>query len=84
MSVVWSVCMGESTAHRKATPILFDRQRQLLALLDAFGGTAGNLDFQNSSSCIAKNLTYQRVPAVGVVFLGIVSSPCRSCLTASE
>lgn len=38
--------MEASTARRKATPILFDRQRQLLALLDAFGGTAGNLDFQ--------------------------------------
>jgi hypothetical protein len=26
--------------------MLFERQRQLLTLLDAFGGTAGNLDFQ--------------------------------------
>ena len=30
----------------RATPILFDRHRQLLTLLDAFGGLAGNLDFQ--------------------------------------
>jgi hypothetical protein len=30
----------------KPTHALFDRQRQLLTLLDAFGGTAKNLDFQ--------------------------------------
>ena len=30
----------------KAKPRLFARQRQLLALLDAFGGRVGNLDFQ--------------------------------------
>lgn len=27
-------------------PVLFDRQRRLLALLDAFGGRLGNVDFQ--------------------------------------
>lgn len=30
----------------RATPLLFERQRQLLSLLDALGGSAGNLDFQ--------------------------------------
>jgi uncharacterized protein (DUF488 family) len=30
----------------KSTPLLFERQRHLLALLDALGGHAGNLDFQ--------------------------------------
>lgn len=30
----------------RTTPMLFDRQRQLLTLLDALGGSAGNLDFQ--------------------------------------
>ena len=33
-------------ARAKPTHTLFDRQRQLLTLLDAFGGTAKNLDFQ--------------------------------------
>jgi hypothetical protein len=32
---------------RKTKPMLFDRQRQLLTLLDALGGRAANLDFQN-------------------------------------
>lgn len=32
---------------RKITPTLFDRQRQLLTLLDALGGRAANLDLQN-------------------------------------
>lgn len=31
---------------RKSGPILFDRQKCLLALLDALGGRMGNLDFQ--------------------------------------
>lgn len=30
----------------KSVPILFERQRQLLSLLSALGGRAGNLDFQ--------------------------------------
>ncbi|CAM4535860.1 MULTISPECIES: DUF488 domain-containing protein [Myxococcus] len=30
----------------RTTPMLFSRQRQLLQLLDALGGTAGKLDFQ--------------------------------------
>ncbi len=34
------------TATARATPVLFARQRQLLTLLDALGGRAGNLDFQ--------------------------------------
>ncbi len=34
------------TPRATSTTILFDRQRQLLTLLDAFGGSAGNLDFQ--------------------------------------
>ncbi|WP_441288588.1 hypothetical protein ACSRUE_42725 [Sorangium sp. KYC3313] len=39
-----------TTAHArtstKTTPMLFARQRQLLQLLDAVGGSAGKLDFQ--------------------------------------
>ena len=31
---------------RSASPVLFERQRRLLTLLDALGGTAENLDFQ--------------------------------------
>lgn len=31
----------------RTTPMLFSRQRQLLQLLDALGGTSGMLDFQN-------------------------------------
>jgi uncharacterized protein (DUF488 family) len=31
---------------KASSPLLFDRQRQLLTLLDAIGGAAGNLDFQ--------------------------------------
>jgi hypothetical protein len=38
--------MGATRPRAKATANLFDRQRQLLTLLDAFGGSAGNLDFQ--------------------------------------
>ncbi len=38
--------MGAAKSGGKPTPALFDRQRQLLTLLDAFGGSAGNLDFQ--------------------------------------
>lgn len=37
---------SNSTTSRKARPILFARQRQLLQLLDALGGTSGMLDFQ--------------------------------------
>lgn len=33
-------------SRRKAAPMLFGRQRHLLALLDAAGGRAGNIDFQ--------------------------------------
>ena len=29
-----------------AAPMLFDRQKRLLCLLDALGGDVGNLDFQ--------------------------------------
>ncbi|NUQ38072.1 MAG: DUF488 domain-containing protein [Caldilineales bacterium] len=35
-----------SAVSSKPRALLFDRQRQLLALLDALGGRAGNLDFQ--------------------------------------
>jgi hypothetical protein len=35
-----------TTAASRATPMLFSRQRQLLRLLDALGGSAGKLDFQ--------------------------------------
>lgn len=31
---------------QRAEPVLFERQRRLLTLLDALGGRAGNLDFQ--------------------------------------
>jgi hypothetical protein len=36
----------KARASQRAAPALFERQRQLLMLLDALGGTAGNLDFQ--------------------------------------
>lgn len=35
-----------SRSRRKATPLLFERQRRLLLLLDALGGRMKNLDFQ--------------------------------------
>ena len=38
--------LSKVRSHRKTGPMLFDRQRQLLALLDTLGGRAGNLDFQ--------------------------------------
>lgn len=40
--------MSQSNASilRKAAPVLFERQRKLLALLDALGGSVGNRDFQ--------------------------------------
>lgn len=38
--------LSHATSPKKATPLLFERQRQLLTLLDALGGRAGNLDFQ--------------------------------------
>ena len=38
--------MGVARPRAKATQALPDRQRQLLTLLDAFGGASGNLDFQ--------------------------------------
>jgi hypothetical protein len=38
--------MSPSRAPRTSTPVLFDRQRKLLTLLDALGGSVGNLDFQ--------------------------------------
>lgn len=37
---------GGATAPARSAPTLFARQRQLLQLLDAVGGTATNLDFQ--------------------------------------
>src|SRR5215217_4470464 len=37
---------SKARASQMAAPALFERQRQLLMLLDALGGTAGNLDFQ--------------------------------------
>jgi len=44
------VCEIKLTAVRerrqRATPVFFQRQRRLLALLDALGGSVGNLDFQ--------------------------------------
>jgi hypothetical protein len=36
----------KSTSKSKSTPVLFVRQRLLLALLEAMGGRAGRLDFQ--------------------------------------
>ncbi len=38
--------MGAAKQRGKVTSVLFERQRQLLTLLHAFGGSAGNLDFQ--------------------------------------
>jgi Protein of unknown function, DUF488 len=38
--------LSHARSSQKATPVLFDRQRHLLLLLDALGGRAGNLDFQ--------------------------------------
>ena len=35
-----------NTRTQKTTLVLFARQRQLLSLLDAFGGSTGNVDFQ--------------------------------------
>ena len=38
--------LSHARSHQETSPALFARQRQLLALLDAVGGRAGNLDFQ--------------------------------------
>ncbi|HWU89188.1 MAG TPA: DUF488 domain-containing protein [Kofleriaceae bacterium] len=38
--------VSKARASQRAAPALFERQRQLLMLLNALGGTAGNLDFQ--------------------------------------
>ncbi len=48
MRSVSGVSMKTKTqATRSKTPMLFSRQRQLLALLDALGGSAKELDFQS-------------------------------------
>jgi len=41
-----SMSPSKERASIRAIPTLFARQRQLLLLLDAFGGSIGNLDFQ--------------------------------------
>jgi hypothetical protein len=38
--------VAKAKASRRSTAALFERQRLALSLLDALGGTAGNLDFQ--------------------------------------
>ncbi len=38
--------LSHAKTSQKAAPVLFERQRHLLVLLDALGGRAGNLDFQ--------------------------------------
>lgn len=38
--------LSPNRSPQKAAPFLFERQRQLLTLLDALGGCVGNLDFQ--------------------------------------
>ena len=40
------VTLQNELPRERAKHVLFDRQRQMLALLNAFGGRAGNLDFQ--------------------------------------
>ncbi len=37
---------GANPRSRRASPVIFTRQRQLLGLLNALGGRVGNLDFQ--------------------------------------
>ena len=38
--------LSHAKSSQKAAPVLFERQRHLLVLLDALGGRAGNVDFQ--------------------------------------
>jgi uncharacterized protein (DUF488 family) len=38
--------LSQAKSSQKAAPMLFERQRHLLVLLDALGGRAGNVDFQ--------------------------------------
>jgi hypothetical protein len=41
-----SVLLSNAKSAPKAAPVIFERQRLLLRLLDALGGAAGSLDFQ--------------------------------------
>jgi hypothetical protein len=38
--------LSNTETPRRVRPVLFERQRRLLTLLEVLGGSAGNLDFQ--------------------------------------
>lgn len=52
--------VGTPHAHLSSRPFLFSRQRQLLQLLDALGGSAKNLDFQKLLFLYCQELTSGR------------------------